>query len=194
MVDKDEIKDGNYDGIQEYDNDLPRWWIHLFWITILWGIGYAIWFHLPSTPTPHQRLAKQMADIRVLHDKQAAAVSAIDPAQQEERLLALTKNADALKQGSAVFATKCLPCHGPAGQGLVGPNLTDDFWIHGGKITEIKQVILEGVLEKGMLAWKAMLSSEEIDAVTAFIWSIHGTNPAGAKSPEGSRYERPQQQ
>ena len=189
MVDKDELKDSEYDGIKEYDNDLPRWWVNLFWITIIWGVVYAVWFHLPSTPTPEQRLQAHMAEIVAKQKKNASATST-DAAQEGQMLLALTGQAEVVKQGSDIFTAKCVACHAPLGQGLVGPNLTDDFWIHGGTLPEIKKVIVDGVLEKGMLSWKAMLTDQEINAVTAFIWTIHGTNPPNAKAAEGKEFKR----
>lgn len=189
MVDRDELKDSEYDGIQEYDNDLPRWWVNLFWITIVWGVVYALWFHLPSTPTPHQRLAAQMAEIEALRVK-SAPPAASNPSEEEPLLIALSAKPSAVTEGAEIFKTKCMACHGPLGQGLVGPNLTDDFWIHGGKITEVKSVIVNGVLEKGMLAWKAMLTNDQINAVVAFVWTLHGTNPANAKAAEGVEVKR----
>jgi cytochrome c oxidase cbb3-type subunit III len=189
MVDRDELKDSEYDGIQEYDNDLPRWWVNLFWITIVWGVVYAVWFHLPSTPTPQERLALQMAEIEAKQIKSAPPASN-DPAQEEALLISLVGRPEVVKKGSEIYAAKCLACHGPQGQGLVGPNLTDDFWIHGGKVTEIKGVIVNGVLEKGMLAWKAMLTNDEINAVVAFVWSMHGTNPPNPKPAQGAEVKR----
>lgn len=183
--DRDELLDHNYDGIQEYDNDLPRWWVWLFIITVVWGGVYAVWFHSQATPT--EQLTAEMQALEALRSAQAAAAPA--PAS-EDSLLALARDGATLKRGGEIYAAKCLACHGAAGEGLVGPNLTDDHWIHGGKITDIKNVVLEGVLDKGMIAWKSMMSGEEIDAVVAFVWSLHGTNPPNAKAPQGESVPR----
>lgn len=178
----DELLDHNYDGIQEYDNDLPRWWVQLFWLTIVWGIGYAIWFHYPSTPTPEERLASGMREIEQLR---AAKQSVSAGPESEAELLKLAADAGILKQGAEIYAAKCLACHAQGGAGLVGPNLTDDYYIHGGKISDIKQIVMEGVLDKGMLAWKTLLTKAEINAVVAYVWSLHGTNPPNPKAPQG---------
>jgi cytochrome c oxidase cbb3-type subunit III len=189
MADNDQLKESNYDGIQEYDNDLPRWWVNLFWITIIWGVIYALWFHWPSTPTTEERLAIQMAEINARQLKNSQS-EPVDPAQVDQSLLLLVQKPEVLKQGSDLYTAKCMACHGPQGQGLVGPNLTDDSWIHGGKIGEINSVIVNGVIEKGMLSWKAMLTTDEINAVTAFVWSIRGTNPPNLKPAEGQLVSR----
>lgn len=183
--DRDRLLDHDYDGIQEYDNDLPRWWLSLFIVTVIWSGIYAVWFHSRATPT--ERLAAEMQELESLRAAQAAARPA--PAS-EESLLALASDAATLKRGSEIYAAKCLACHGAAGEGLVGPNLTDDYWIHGASISDIKHIVLEGVLDKGMIAWKAMMSGEEIDTVVAFVWSLHGTNPPNAKAPQGEHAPR----
>ena len=83
-----------------------------------------------------------------------------------------------------------MACHAQQGQGLVGPNLTDDYWIHGGLISDLRTVILNGVPEKGMLSWRGILKDEEINAVTAYVWTLHGTNPPNPKKPEGELVKR----
>jgi len=182
MVDKDELLDHNYDGIKEYDNNLPRWWVNLFWITIIYGVIYGIWFHLPSTPTPSEQLAKDMGDLAAMH---AAADGSAAGDASEDKLIALAANTTAVAHGKEIFVSKCVVCHGPDGQGVVGPNLTDKYWIHGGKITEIRNTVSEGVPAKGMLTWKTMLTPEDINAVVAYVWTLRGTTPANPKAPEG---------
>ena len=130
-----------------------------------------------------------MAEIEALQKKANSEVVS-DPAKGESDLLALAAKSEVISQGAQIFAAKCVACHGPQGQGLVGPNLTDDFWIHGGKIDEIKNVVVNGVIEKGMLSWKAMMTNDEINAVVAFIWSIRGTQPSAPKAAEGVEVKR----
>ena len=89
-----------------------------------------------------------------------------------------------------IYTTRCFACHADKGAGLVGPNLTDDYWLHGGKISDVRNVIINGVLEKGMLAWKDQLKADEINQITAFVWSLHGKNPPGAKAAQGEFVER----
>ncbi len=92
-----------------------------------------------------------------------------------------------MAKGKEIFAGRCVPCHGDRGQGIVGPNLTDDFWLHGGRPSEIYHTITEGVPEKGMVPWKTQLSPEEIAAVTAYVGTLRGTNPPNPKPPEGQK-------
>jgi cytochrome c oxidase cbb3-type subunit 3 len=190
MSDKeqDKVLNHDYDGIQEYDNDLPKWWVQIFWITGIFGIIYAVYFHWPSTPTPTEDLAMQMEEISKLKALHSSSQSS--GGGGEDALLSLVGNTEALKTGAGVYQAKCMACHAAQGQGLVGPNLTDEYWIHGGSLPEIRQVIRKGVPEKGMLSWEPLLKSEEIDAVTVYIWSLYGSNPPNPKAPQGEKVER----
>ena len=178
---QDELLNSNYDGIQEYDNDLPRWWKALFIITIIFGLVYVAYRNLGYSPDTEAALQHELKEIQA---KQASTTSTVTSA---ETLLAFTKDPNHLAAGKAVFQTKCVACHGPEGQGLVGPNLTDNFWIHGGKISEIQHTIINGVLDKGMLSWKGLLSDQEIADVAAYIFSLKGTNPANPKPAQGEK-------
>ena len=179
---QDELLSSNYDGIKEYDNDLPRWWLGLFFITIVFGVIYAGYFFFG--PTSQEQLASDLSAIK----GQQKAVSSEETSK--EALLSFVKDSSHLNAGKAVFDARCVVCHGPQGQGLVGPNLTDDNWIHGGKITDIRTTVQNGVLEKGMLAWKGVLSPAEIDNVVAYVYSLHGTNPPNPKAPQGDLVAR----
>ena len=179
--DQDKLLDHDNDGIKEYDNDLPKWWVQLFWLTGIVGVMLAVWFHLPSTPTPDQALAQRLAEL-----------DAKKPASAEltnESLLAMLRDSKRQHEGQEIFVAKCVACYGPQGQGIVGPNLTDNHWIHGNTPLEIKRVIEEGVLEKGMLSWKTMLKPDEILDVSAYVWSLKGTTPPNPKAPEGIEYK-----
>jgi cytochrome c oxidase cbb3-type subunit 3 len=94
----------------------------------------------------------------------------------------------AVEKGGTLYAERCAACHGDQGQGLIGPNLTDNYWLHGGKPEQIMKVIQKGVLDKGMPPWEDSMSEEEVMQAVAFIASIHGTNPGGAKEPQGEPY------
>lgn len=181
---QDELLTGNYDGIQEYDNDLPRWWIQLFYLTIIFSVIYTVYVHFMGTPTDHERVAQQLADLKAV---QTAYEQAHAPkVEGADVLLALAAKPEVVAKGQGVFAGKCAACHGAKGEGLVGPNLTDEYWLHGGKIEQIHTVIEVGVPEKGMMSWKALMPKEDIDAVTAYIWSIRHTNVPG-KAPQGDK-------
>ena len=176
----DDLLSSNYDGIQEYDNDLPRWWIMLFYGTIIFAVLYSCYYYLGFTPGSEEKLTAQLQEIEKLKPAAPKEIS-------EDTLLAFAKDPNHISKGKAIFDSKCNVCHGNEGQGLVGPNLTDEFWIHGAKLTEMKKIIEHGVLEKGMLAWKGVITDEEITDVVVFINSIKGTNPANPKAPEGAK-------
>ncbi len=181
----DELLSSNYDGIQEYDNDLPKWWVYLFWITIIFGAVYTVGFHFTGADSTDQKLAKDLEKIKSLHETQQSTIVQ----SSAEDLLKLVSVPERISAGKAVYMERCSPCHAELGQGLVGPNLTDKYWLHGGKITDIRKVIENGVLEKGMLAWKGILSSKQIDEVAVYIHTLKGSSPAGAKAPEGEPYD-----
>lgn len=179
----DKLLGSNYDGIQEYDNDLPRWWLALFYLTIVFAVVYTLYFEFGPGLSPVANLEREMGEVEAAKKSQTAAV--VPAANSEEKLLELVKDASVISRGQQVFATKCVACHGPQGQGLVGPNLTDNYWLHGGKITDMLRTVEEGVLDKGMLAWKALLPADELTAVVAYIYTLRGTNPPNPKAPEG---------
>lgn len=169
----------SYDGIQEYDNPMPGWWVLTFWGTIVFAVLYAL--NVAGMGTGEGRIAayeKEMAAFRAAHPAPTGPTS-------PEKLLALTKDDHEVSEGKKVFVKNCVPCHGPDGGGVIGPNLTDDFWIHGGKIEQINATITNGVLAKGMPPWGKLLPPKEVDEVTTYVWSLHGTKPANPKAPEG---------
>ncbi|RMG42327.1 MAG: cytochrome oxidase subunit III [Candidatus Dadabacteria bacterium] len=188
MAERDELLEHNYDGIQEYDNDLPRWWLGIFVLTTIFAVGYIFYTHSGMFESQKERLARRLAEIEAL--KSAKQKSSSSAAITEQALLALTKDKNALEEGKTIFAQKCAACHGQHGEGLIGPNLTDDYWLHGGKITDLVKVVTNGVLEKGMLAWKGVLKEDQINNVVAYIWTLHGTNPTNAKAPQGKLVPR----
>lgn len=182
MADRDELLSHNYDGIQEYDNDLPKWWVWLFILTVVFGVVRVAYYHMGPGLLQEERLAKSMAE---LEQKRAEAAPAKPVEVSEKSLLALAASDEAVAEGKKLYDINCFACHLQQGQGLVGPNLTDEYWIHGGSITEVRTVISEGIPEKGMIAWKDKFTPEQISAVTAFIWNLRGTNPPNPKKAEG---------
>ena len=183
MSENDKILDHDYDGIQEYDNDLPKWWIALFILTTIYGVYYAVQLHIGDGLDQIALLEKEMA----AYEKQAEITEAKQPKKElsSDELLALLNNEENMLKAKEVYIAKCAACHLAEGQGLVGPNLTDDYWLHGGSILDIYNVIVEGVPAKGMIAWRNLLSEEEIRGLSAYIWNLHGTNPPNPKAPQG---------
>ncbi len=191
MADRDELLDHDYDGIREYDNDLPRWWLNIFWLTTVFAICYAFYIHAGYSLTTDEKLAKGLAELEEMRVASAPApADTQSDASPNDILLAIAGDDSRVSAGEKIYMTKCLACHGAKGEGTVGPNLTDDYWIHGGKITEIKQLVIEGVPAKGMLSWKNLMTPDEIDSVVAYIWNLHGTNPPNPKAPQGELLPR----
>lgn len=173
----------DYDGIQEFDNQLPRWWVQMFNLTIIFSIGYFGYYILGSGPTLFESYEKDAAQMEVL---KANAPKAQGGGDAGEKLIALQKDPAQVEKGKTVYGAKCAACHGPAGQGTIGPNLTDNFWKHGGKLADILNTINKGVADKGMPPWGPLLSQDELYQVTVFVKSLKGTNPPNAKAPEGT--------
>ena len=178
-ADKDRLIDHSYDGIQEYDNPMPAWWVFVFWATIIFSIFYYINPGGTGMGEPREvAYEKDMAAFRAAHP--------VDPAgASPDVLLALAGKPSEVGAGKTVFAAKCAVCHAVDGGGIIGPNLTDDAWLHGGTIDAIHTTVSKGVLAKGMPAWDKLLSSSELNNVVAYIWTLHGTTPAKPKAPEG---------
>jgi cytochrome c oxidase cbb3-type subunit 3 len=182
MSDRDRKLGHSYDGIEEYDNPLPGWWSWLFVATIVFSVGYYAYYQIGPGPTI---LARYEAEMRAADEQQARLAAAAGGAISEASLRALVKDARAMAAAKEVFATRCMPCHGAEGQGLIGPNLTDEYWKHGGTLVDIRRTIHDGVPDKGMVPWKDQLKPDELSAVAAFIGTLAGTNPPGPKPPEG---------
>lgn len=180
-IDEKLIPGHEYDGIRELDNPLPGWWLTTFYGTIIFAVGYYIAYTFLGAPTQAQELKEAMAQIATLQGPSDKL-----PTEQE---LNAKFNAQTLSDGKAVFVARCVACHGDKGQGIVGPNLTDAYWIHGkGTRADIYKVIHNGVPDKGMLAWGEILKPEEVLAVTSFVYSIRNTNVPG-KPPQGDKVE-----
>jgi len=169
-----------YDGIKELDNPLPPWLKYIFYITIIISFSYLMLLVVFKDESIIQKkeYSKEMAAARAKTEvavKAEAVQSAAAPMSQEQILAA----------GKVTFDKICYVCHGKFGEGLVGPNFTDDYWIHGANPEDLKKVVVEGVIEKGMLSYKSQLNNKQIDQVIAYILSLQGTNPPNQKAPQG---------
>jgi len=168
-----------FDGIQEYDNPLPRWWLVIFYTTVLFGYGY--WMHYQVARTGIGGVAAYEAE-KAEATRRAAATKPIT----DELLIGLSKDPQTTAAGQKLFVQQCAPCHLENGSGKIGPNLTDEFWLHGNKPTEILKTISRGVVEKGMPAWEPTLGAERVRSLAAFVISHEGLNLPG-KEPQGER-------
>jgi cytochrome c oxidase cbb3-type subunit 3 len=184
---EDKLIEGHeYDGIRELDNPLPGWWLMTFYITIVFSVIYFAYYEFLGGPTLDQELAKKMSAIESVRVEAEKAKGV----KSEEDLVALVNDQEVLAKGKAEFVAKCAACHGDKGQGIIGPNLTDDYWIHGnGNISSILGVINEGVLDKGMPPWKGVIPPDLMEEVAVYVYSLHGTSPEGAKPPQGEKVE-----
>ena len=186
MVTKEEpLFDHTYDGIQEYDNPMPRWWVWIFWATIVYSAIYLLNV-VPFVGEGKGRLAQYGEDVSAAEKKYASARGP-RPAPSDDALHALAADAGAREQGKALYMTNCMPCHRADAGGVIGPNLTDDYWIHGGAPADIHRTIASGVLDKGMPAWAQVLKPGDVDRVAAYVISVHGTKPADPKAPQGAK-------
>ncbi len=175
----------NYDGIRELDNRLPPWWIYGFYCTIFFACIYLWRFHVshtaPLSGEEYQISMQQAAIQKEAYLKKAA--NNID----ETNVRLLTTPGD-LAAGKGIFEATCFPCHGKNGEGIVGPNLTDEYWIHGGSINDVFKTIKYGYPEKGMKSWKDDYSPTQMAELASYIKSLRGTNPANPKAPQGIIY------
>jgi len=172
----------DYDGIQELDNPIPGWFMYLFYITIIFAIGYLLnyhVFHIGQLQYEEYKTEMVQADIaKKLYLSKAAN-------QVDENTVKLVHDPVVIASGEAIFKQNCVPCHGDHAQGVVGPNLTDDYWLHGGKINDLFKTVKYGVLSKGMPTWEKVLSPKQISDVVNYVKSLHGSNPANPKAPQG---------
>jgi cytochrome c oxidase cbb3-type subunit 3 len=174
----------DYDGIQELDNPIPAWFMYLFYGTIIFAVGYLLNYHVFKTgQLQYAEYRTEMAQANIAQKAfLSKAANRVD-----ENTVKLVHDPAVIASGQAIFKTTCAPCHGDHAQGNVGPNLTDDFWLYGGKINDLFKTIKYGVLAKGMPTWEKQLTPKQISDVANYIKSLQGSNPAGAKQPQGTK-------
>jgi cytochrome c oxidase cbb3-type subunit III len=167
-----------YDGIEEQDHRLPNWWLAILWGTLVFGLGY--WLYYETAGLGLQPRAELKADLAALQQKKSAGGGPVNDAA----LLTLSQDATTLAAGKSAFQSTCAACHGASGEGTIGPNLTDTFWLHGGKPTDIHRTISQGSVAKGMPAWEPTLGAERVRQLAAYVLTLKGKNVAG-KPPQG---------
>lgn len=178
---KEEDMGHAYDGITEFDNDLPPWWKYGFYFTIVFAVAYMGYYHVANAG--ELQIAEYETEMR-----QAALLVSTEPDDPNKltTYAALMAPAD-LSAGKSIYTTNCAPCHGANAEGKVGPNLTDEYWLHGGEINQVYKTIKFGVSSKGMVAWKGKLAGKQILQVSSYIQSLQGSKPANAKEPQGEK-------
>ena len=184
---KDEPKDPllldhEVDGIKELDNNLPRWWVWLFYLTMIFSVIYMTYYHVLRAGD--LQAAEYARDFKQGEELKSGVIAKFDSS-----LASLVPSTDPtmLAKGQQIFTTMCAPCHRADGGGLVGPNLCDDYWIHGSNFVDNLKTIVNGVPEKGMVTWRGMLKPSEIHAVASYIYTFRGTKPPNPKPPENQQ-------
>ncbi|WP_026811773.1 cbb3-type cytochrome c oxidase N-terminal domain-containing protein [Arenibacter latericius] len=177
------ILDHNYDGIQELDNNLPPWWVYLFYASIVFAIVYMARYHVFGGDTQDMEYERAVAEAQLEIEEYKKTAKGLVDANTVE----LLTDASDIKAGEAIYTSNCVACHMADGGGGIGPNLTDEYWILGGSINDVFNTVSEGGRAgKGMVAWKQMLKPLEIAQVSSYILTeLTGTTPANPKEAEG---------
>jgi len=176
------LMDHDYDGIKELDNNLPPWWVYLFYACIIFSVVYLVRYEIMGAPDQEAELKAEMDQAKI----EVAEYMKTAPDLMDENSVTLLTDAESLGKGKEIFATNCVACHRADAGGQIGPNLTDDHWILGGGIKNLFHTITNGGRDgKGMIAWKGTLKPKEIQAVASYVISLRGSNPKDPKAPDG---------
>lgn len=182
------LLDHDYDGIKELDNNLPPWWVYLFYICIAFAVIYLVRFEIMGGDNQEMELKKEMAQAQIdIAEYKKTAPDLMD----ENTVTLLTDPAD-LAAGKAIFTANCVACHRADAGGQIGPNLTDDQWILGGGIKNVFHTLVNGGRDgKGMISWKGTLKPKQMQEVASYVLSLRGSNPKDPKAPEGEVWVDP---
>ncbi|MDI6032867.1 cbb3-type cytochrome c oxidase N-terminal domain-containing protein [Flavobacterium sp. LB2P84] len=172
----------DYDGIKELDNNLPPWWVYLFYACIVFGVVYMVRYEVLGADNQEMELKKEVAQAKI----DIAEYMKTAPDMMDEKTVTLLTDPNDLAAGKEIFTTNCAACHRADGGGQIGPNLTDEQWILGGGIKNIFHTLVNGGRDgKGMISWKGTLKPKEMQKVASYILSLKGSNPPDAKAAEG---------
>jgi cytochrome c oxidase cbb3-type subunit 3 len=182
------LLDHDYDGIKELDNNLPPWWVYLFYGCIIFAAVYLFRFEIMGADNQEIELKKEMAQAQI----DIAEYKKTAPDLMDENTVTLLTDPSDLAAGKAIFTTNCVACHRADAGGQIGPNLTDDQWILGGGIKNIFHTLLNGGRDgKGMISWKGTLKPKQMQEVASYVLSLKGSNPKDPKAPEGEIWVDP---
>jgi len=181
----DFLLDHDYDGIRELDNALPPWWKYGFYVTLVIAVFYMMNFHVWGTgKNPEQEYTAEMEAGK--KDEELYKMKTKDLVDENNVAMA---DALGIEAGKNLYMQSCIACHGAKGEGGIGPNLTDEYWIHGGSMNNIYHTIKIGYPEKGMQSWQSMYSPVQMKNLASYVKSIKGTKSENAKGPQGELYQ-----
>lgn len=181
----DMLLDHDYDGIKELDNALPPWWKYGFYITIFIAIIYLFKYEIwHNGPNPTEEYNSEMISAREQVDAYLASMKN----NVDEKTVTMS-DASGIAAGAVTYSKTCVPCHGTKGEGGVGPNLTDDYWLHGGAVADLFKTIKYGYPDKGMQSWQSTYSPIQMQELASYIKTLKGTNPPNGKAPQGDLYK-----
>ena len=182
------LLDHDYDGIKELDNNLPPWWVYLFYACIIFAVVYLVRFEIMGADNQEMELKKEMAQAQI----DIAEYKKTAPDLMDEKTVTLLTNPADLAAGKAIYTANCVACHRADAGGQIGPNLTDDQWILGGGIKNVFHTLVNGGRDgKGMISWKATLKPKQMQEVASYVLSLKGSNPKDPKAPEGEIWVDP---
>lgn len=182
------LLDHDYDGIKELDNNLPPWWVYLFYICIVFAVVYLVRFEIMGADDQEMELKNEMAQAKI----DIAEYNKTAPDLMDEKTVTLLTDPASLAAGKAIYTANCVACHRPDAGGQIGPNLTDDKWILGGGIKNIFHTLVNGGRDgKGMISWKGTLKPKQMQEVASYVLSLQGSNPKDPKAPEGEVWVDP---
>jgi cytochrome c oxidase cbb3-type subunit 3 len=167
------------DGIHELDNNLPNWWVGLFVFTTVFAVLYLLYMHLFGGASIQQEYEQSL---KVTYNTSPSASGNSD---EPTELNAMIGHENSIKKGKETYSANCAPCHGVSGEGTIGPNLTDKYWLHGGSPDKIFDTIQNGFPAKGMPAWGTIIGDTKCKQLAAYLTSLKGSNPPNAKAPQG---------
>lgn len=181
---KDILMEHQFDGISELDNPTPAWFMWLFYGTIAFALVYMVYYHVLD----YGLMQEEEYEIEMVAAQEERKIFLASSANNiDESSVKVSTEAGTIDAGKSVYTANCVACHGDKGQGSVGPNLTDPYWIHGGTVGSIFKTIKYGVPEKGMISWEKMLTPKQISDLSNYILSLKGTNPPNGKAPQGNK-------
>jgi cytochrome c oxidase cbb3-type subunit 3 len=185
-TDRREQRDDHvYDGIVEHDNKLPLWWQLTLYGAVVFALVYWYGRRLGAIPSQSQVYASEVAALRAAESEAARKRGTVD----DTMLATLAQDPAIVARGKELFGSMCSPCHRADGGGGIGPNLTDNYWLHGSKPSQVYKTVYDGVAAKGMPTWGPQLGEDRVESAVAFVLSIRGTHVAGGKAPQGDLAE-----